>query len=180
MGTRGAMGVRIDGQDKVSYCHFDCYPEGLGQSMVRDIRALLRDPGLDGFRRLARELRLVNETDRASDEDVKLYGKFSDPGVGSRDSHDWYVLLRKLQGELKSTLKTGVMIDNHRFLADSLFCEYAYIVNLDEATFEVYRGFQSHKHDKGRYAGLALVGTFDLADIPSNWDKQAFPDEEEE
>ncbi len=27
MGTRGAYGVRIDGQDKIAYNHSDSYPE---------------------------------------------------------------------------------------------------------------------------------------------------------
>lgn len=33
------------------------------------------------------------------------------------------------------------MIDDSEFLNDSLFCEWTYIINLDNEQFEVYRGF---------------------------------------
>jgi hypothetical protein len=46
------------------------------------------------------------------------------------------------------------MIDSHTFLVDSLFCEWAYIINLDENVLEIYRGFNKEPSDKGRYASL--------------------------
>jgi len=33
MGTRGAYGFRKNGIDKVTYNHFDSYPEQLGESL---------------------------------------------------------------------------------------------------------------------------------------------------
>ena len=33
------------------------------------------------------------------------------------------------------------MIDNKEFMGDSLFCEYAYILNLDNNYLEIYKGF---------------------------------------
>lgn len=41
---------------------------------------------------------------------------------------------------------------NNNFLKDSLFCEYAYIINLDNNTFEFYVGFNKNPNAKGRYA----------------------------
>lgn len=38
------------------------------------------------------------------------------------------------------------------FLANSLFCEYAYIINLDDNTVEFYIGFNKKPGGKGRYA----------------------------
>ena len=56
---------------------------------------------------------------------------------------DWYCLLRHAQGDL-NVYKNGLryMIDNHDFIKDSLFCEYAYIINLDTKRLEFYVGFQ--------------------------------------
>ena len=50
-----------------------------------------------------------------------------------------------------STMKK-CFTDNHGFLHDSLFCEYAYIVNLDTEKLEFYIGFNKNPNAKGRYA----------------------------
>lgn len=71
------------------------------------------------------------------------------------------------------------MIDNHDFLADSLFCEWAYIVNLDDSTFEVYKGFNQNPHAMGRYAhlqrerggdyyGVALIAAIPLDELTTD------------
>jgi hypothetical protein len=49
------------------------------------------------------------------------------------------------------------MADAHDFLLDSVFCEYAYIVNLDDMTLEFYGGFNDKKFPAGvggRYAAM--------------------------
>lgn len=38
MGTRGIYGFRFSGTDKLTYSHFDSYPEGLGSEVVEFIR----------------------------------------------------------------------------------------------------------------------------------------------
>ena len=48
------------------------------------------------------------------------------------------------------------MIDSHAFLADSLFCEWAYVINLDNSQFEVYRGFNQDPMAPGRYASCSI------------------------
>ena len=34
MGTRGALGFKINGEYKVTYNHFDSYMEGLGKEVI--------------------------------------------------------------------------------------------------------------------------------------------------
>ena len=85
---------------------------------------------------------------------------------------------------LKSMLSSGSYHDSNSFIYDSLFCEYAYILNLDTRQVEIYRGFQTNPHDWGRYGrtgrpcnykspttyyGCKLVGTFPMDQIPENW-----------
>lgn len=41
--------------------------------------------------------------------------------------------------------------DAKDFLFDSLFCEYAYVINLDTNMFEFYKGFNKDENAKGRY-----------------------------
>ena len=57
-----------------------------------------------------------------------------------------------MQGSLKAYLDAGVMPDNLDFAQDSLFCEWAYVVDLDAGVLEVYKGFQTEPHDHGRFA----------------------------
>ena len=43
-----------------------------------------------------------------------------------------------------------------RFLFNSLFCEYAYIINLDDRMLEFYVGFNENPDARGRYAGTTV------------------------
>lgn len=178
MGTRGIMGLRIDGQDKLTYNHFDSYPDGLGVDMVRDIKAILANEGIDWFKDKARNIKLVGKNSKPSDEEVEKLKQYSDLSVGEQSYEDWYSLLRELQGQLKAILEAGYMIDSHEFIKDSLFCEWAYIVNLDDMVLEVYTGFQKEKHGLGRYTTseprdvyypCALIATYPLIEIPDVW-----------
>lgn len=192
MGTRGAIGFRIDGQDKIAYNHFDSYPDGLGRDAVEFIREWLAE-GRDKMRKVARAVAVIDTKTKPTEAQKERLATVADLGVSERSLDDWYCLLRKIQGDLGGYLKYGVIPDGHDFMQDSLFCEWAYVVNLDEFTFEVYRGFQSSPHTNGRYAALkplperettkywpvALLKTFALDDIPRNWIEQVNPDEDE-
>ena len=77
----------------------------------------------------------------------------------------------------KHTFNTE-FLDESRFLIDSLFCEFAYIINLDTNKLEYYEGFNLDPNAPGRYAknnikkndekiyyGVALIKEFDLIDL---------------
>ena len=179
MSTRGAIGIRINGQDKLSYNHSDSYPEGLGVDFVKQVRKLVK---LKSLVKLATDLRMVkNGETEPTKEEIKKLSKYSDTNVSDGTLSDWYCLLRNLQGDLAKALKVGYAIDSNSFIVDSLFCEYAYILNLDDNTVEFYEGFQHKEHDLGRYGhlksdtksneywGCALVGKFPMNDIPRDW-----------
>jgi hypothetical protein len=40
------------------------------------------------------------------------------------------------------------------FAGDSLFCEWAYVVDFDENTFEVYKGFVKEPHEGERFSNM--------------------------
>lgn len=188
MGTRGALGFRLDGKDYVTYNHWDSYPEGLGQEIVDWLKTVK----LTEVKAKVKSLTLLSESDKQvppTEEQKNKLKKYADLSVSARSLDDWYCLLRNTQGDPDAILKAGYMMDGSSFLADSLFCEWAYIVNLDEKTFEVYKGFQDKKHNKGRYASMpkreeyypvALVGTFPLAKIPNDWIETVCPPEDED
>lgn len=180
MGTRGIFGVRIDGTDKLMYNQFDSYPDALGVDMLNDARTMLSEWGLEKMKERARALKLVNEeTPPPTTEEIAMLEDFSNFDVGEQTDTDWYCVLRELQGKIMDTLVVGYGHDGSNFIYDSLFCEWGYIINLDEGLLEVYRGFQNTPHNKGRYAdgrnvpGMcdgyypsALINTFPLDDLP--------------
>lgn len=147
MGTRGLYGVVVNGEVKASYNHFDSYPSGLGSDVVKFVQGI--ENVADTFER-AQALTLVDESDEPTPVQVqKITGQEKpDAEVGG----DWYGWLRDAQGNLAENLRIGFMTNGVNFGNDSLFCEWGYLVNLDDETIEVYRGFQTEPHTEGRWA----------------------------
>jgi len=188
MSTRGLIGVIVDDTIKTSYNHFDSYPSGLGVDIVNQIADMLKRWGIDMMREQARKVVLVTEDTKPTSKQIKTLKPFADLGVGNQSENDWYCLLRDLQGNIVDTLVVGYMIDSNDFAKDSLFCEWAYIINLDNSTLEVYNGLQTAPHKKGRFAAkkyarkpkptyegeniyypIALIAVFPLNDIPTDF-----------
>lgn len=145
MGTRGFMGFVSNGIEKLTYNHFDSYPDGLGTQILD----WARHADLDAARPLVDSLRMVQDHDTPSVADqVAHAASHEEVSTGK----DWYALLRAHQGDIGATLAAGVMIDSSGFPYDSLFAEWGYLIDFDEETFEVYRGFQESAPRAGRWA----------------------------
>ena len=157
MGTRGAYGFRINEQDKVTYNHFDSYPDWLG----RKVMEYVSQTPLNSMRQTASSIVLVGEETKPSADLIEMYKKYADLHVSTRKYEEWYCLLRKTQGDLfpyNDDLRH--MIDSQLFLTDSLFCEWAYIVNLDSERLEVYKGFNKDLRARGRYARWSVPDNY--------------------
>jgi hypothetical protein len=151
MGTRGALGFRAEGKDYITYNHFDSYLSGLGEAVLTWLKAELAAGEEQSLRERVTQLRFVDGNTKPTPAEIEQYKHLADFRVSTGD--DWYSLLRNTQGDPAAILAAGVMADAHKFLNDSLFCEYAYIVNFDSRELEVYRGFQTTPANQyGRYA----------------------------
>lgn len=172
MGTRGAVGFRYNNIDKVTYCHLQSgFSGGLGEQTLIDIAKSSCDSLRETFDRII----LVDATTIPTKEQSKECLPFYDADVHSaswwlvpeQTPSDWYLLLRRTQGGLApwipwikpSLTRHGgrscrYMIDSSKFLLNSLFCEWAYIVNLDEEVFEIYQGYVTEA-GTGRYSQVA-------------------------
>jgi hypothetical protein len=150
MGTRGTWGFVLDDREKLTYNHFDSYPDGLGADLLN----WLRDQRLEQLCSRVRALELVDESDKPTPEQQERLVAMGthDSDVSSGQTEEWYSLLRNCQGDPELTLKSGFMIEGAGFPLDSLFCEWAYVIDLDNQRFEVYRGFQTAPHEDGRFA----------------------------
>lgn len=147
MGTRGLTGFICDSKWLATYNHWDSYPEGLGMQVLNFCKSIIN---WDDVKEQVRGVDLVKEGSKPTRNQKKMYEDYSNTGVSEGSLNDWYCLLRELQGVgiLKAIADNRVwhMIDSHNFIQDSLFCEWAYIIDLDEMKLRVYKGFQNEPY----------------------------------
>lgn len=155
MSTRGLYGFRKGGIDKTTYNHSDSYPEWLGEKISKFCAAVTPEQMSDFFDRII----MVDEesTPTKEQQDYCIAAVWYNPYVGEKSPAHWYNLLRELQGNMPALDKAVrsdadfYMIDSSEFIKDSLFCEYAYIVNLDTGMLEFWVGFQKEPDPDNRY-----------------------------
>ena len=156
MSTRGLYGFRKNGQDKTTYNHSDSYPDGLGEEIV----TFCSQNPIETMEKIYDNIEMINEDTQPTKEQIKwcVDAGYYNPSVGNQSENDWYCLLCGLQGNIeelkRSALNRGkvYMSDGSNFIKASLFCEYAYIINLDTLKLEFWVGFQ-HKPQKGNRYG---------------------------
>jgi hypothetical protein len=178
MGTRGSFGVIYQEKEKLSYNHFDSYPSGLGAGVLDIIIKINNENGWDKLKENMSKLKEIKEKLITDEKILERYKKYSDISVSEQKLEDPYCLFRKIQGEdwIKEVYNGELehYIFNNNFIKDSLFCEYAYIINLDTMMLEFYNGFQKVEQKYNRFGEEAnedgyypcrLVGIFNLLDI---------------
>lgn len=185
MGTRGIYGFYKDGVDKVTYNHFDSYPEELGNNIIDFIKTT----SIEEMNEIFKKITLVEQDNIATDEQIRECSIYADLDVSRQDITDMYCLLRKTQGNL-SVYKNGLklMINNKDFIKDSLFCEWGYIINLTENVLEIYKGFQTQPNNnryscepEGKYYNCAILKIIPLDDVyllENNWYKDLYSEDE--
>lgn len=189
MGTRGLVGFRVDEMDFLSYQQFDSYPSGVGQQVLDELKGLLSEFQVAEMRERVRGIRLVKSDGEPTEEEQQ---KYMETWENVSTGKDWYSFLRECQGHIRKWYDLGLMMDSQTFIRDSLFCEWAYIVNLDTMKLEVYKGFQTTP-GKGRYKGrksknwkpryegesfyypCSLIAEFDFTDLPEKMDDALLP-----
>jgi len=185
MGTRGIYGFHKDGVDKLTYNHFDSYPEGLGDNIVNSIKILKSESKNN------KEF-MYNLTDIFNNIQMVDENKPIPSGLGTTET-EWYYYLRRYQGDIKyfidkhSNNEPCYMINKSDFINDSLFCEWGYIINLTTNKFEIYEGNQTSPTSKHRYYietptmisslgnnyyNCELVKEYPLTKIPKEWFKK--------
>lgn len=154
MSTRGSIGFRHNSQDYLTYNHCDSYPEALGVCALEFTKEIVENIGVKWARKMLDGVKVIHASEESepTPEDIEALKPYTDTSLGSKSTSDWYCLTRRLQGDLKEMLKCGYMLVNNDFIYDSAFCEYAYIINLDDEVLEVYKGFnQGRPGEESRY-----------------------------
>lgn len=174
MSTRGCYGFYKNKIDKLTYNHFDSYFEGLGNNIVQ----FIRNTSIEQMNKIFEKIELVNEMDIPTVEQVLDCQKYINLSVSTQSVTDMYCLLRETQGYLEPYRDTNLkwMINSNNFIKDSLFCEYAYIINLDTNQLEIYTGFNKVKTNNryntkpiDGYYQCRIIKKYPLDNIPEFW-----------
>lgn len=202
MGTRNlTMVIKKEKPVVAQYGQWDGYPSGSGVTILD----FLRNTNLDDFSKQLDKCRFPNDDDKLKME-IFLESIVSTNGMLNGEQADKYnkeypfysrnhgagILELIRDAEEKEIL----LYDQSAFAADSLFCEWAYVIDLDNMKLECYEGFNKSKVDpdqrfadlpleKGpdsEYQHVRLVKIFDINQLPTDEEFLEIlePQEEEE
>lgn len=141
MSTRGLVAIQMDGEYKLaSYNHSDSYPRCLGVELLKFLRELKDDRKLEMFKENLNKVKKIS-----SDEADKLEQDCAKVGKSPYDIYPGLLLsvpeilelIRDMDDETDGEL---IVCDDLSFAADGLFCEWTYVIDFDENTFEVFKG----------------------------------------
>lgn len=199
MGTRNLTMVYLDGEYKIAqYGQWDGYPEGQGMTCLNFARKLAVDKVKETF---IEKLRALQEYTQADIDDIN---KRIESGELKKWKEVYPALSRDTGGEILDFIlgaplgeKVNISIN---FAADSLFCEWGWLIDLDNNKFEAYAGFNKEplteedrfyfladkedkdfKTDGKPYCAIKKVAEWDLENLPSDEEFLAeFAEDEEE
>lgn len=190
MGTHNLTCVYMNGEYKVAqYGQWDGYPSGQGATILtflreRFDRSKFKDRACCTYEPTQEQIidlyveagadRQRIENDGLVDFDIsQRFGK-ENPTL-SRDTGSKILEMIQESEADKIPIRNGIS-----FAADSLFCEWAYVIDLDKNTFEVFEGFNKEPLSDGDrfyeaacddaadgYYPVKLAHSFDLNDLPT-------------
>lgn len=178
MGTRNLTCVVRDGEFVVAqYGQWDGYPSGQGATVL----SFLQTTDWNEFVKRLDQVRWLTE------EEVEKINSEIDEQTEGKALPDLYPWLSRDAGadvlSYIGNLSEGeelALRDAHAFAGDSLFCEWAYVIDVNNAELSVYRGFnQDPEADNGIFANfddledsesyepVRLVTTYNVTQLPS-------------
>ena len=197
MGTRNVTAVMVDGKYALAqYGQWDGYPEGQGATALEFCRKMQDSFGWPRFREQLKHVRFV--------ESEELHQMYASAGadesgrigmdVVARFDRKWPYFSRDHGAKILDMINdaTGEILTTNEiaFVGHSLMCEWAYVIDMDKGTFEVFEGFNhkpletgerfaslpcsENKHCPEKYHQCRLAASFPLDDLPFKQDFLAF------
>ena len=202
MGTRNLTLVQYQNEIKVAqYGQWDGYPSGNGVQILKFCNS---NQNLNNLRNRLKNIRFL--TDEEEDDIYKTLSKLEDKRRKAKATYNYYkptkkenfaedyfefYLTRDIGWNILNIINENVpyetiendedkiKLSNHfTFGYNSLFCEWAYLINLDTNKLECYCGFnktennpksrwyvENPKEDE-KYFGIVLLKEYDLDDLP--------------
>jgi hypothetical protein len=183
MGTRNLTMVFHEKKMKLAqYGQWDGYPDGNGVKVLN----FLKTVDLDVFKKKLNNIRFATEKDEKEIEEYLETIGCKDGWMNSEQAELYHQMYSYLSRDIGANILNliyrshdEVMVhDQTEFAADSLFCEWAYLINLDKNTLEVYQGFNKKPLGKTQrfkylekpeeqYKPIRCVKTFKLDSLPT-------------
>lgn len=181
MGTRNLTCVVLNGKYRIAqYCQWDGYPSGQGRTVLEFLKKMDRDrfdSALKKTKWITGEAikALYVEAGNTSDDgwiNMEVAANFKDANPQLDRDMGANVL------EFVQESDAPVLLNNEiDFAQDGLMCEWAYVIDLDKNSLEVYSGFGKEKLSEGSrfgndiddngYSAIGLVKEYWLNDLPS-------------
>jgi hypothetical protein len=183
MGTRNLTMVVHEKKIKLAqYGQWDGYPDGNGVKILN----FLKTADLDVFKKKMENVRFATEKDEKEIEEYLESIGCKDGWMNSEQAVQYHEMFSYLSRDIGANILNliyrshdEVMVhDQTEFAADSLFCEWAYLINLDKNVLEVYQGFNKKPLGKTQrfkyfekpeeeYKPIRCVKTFKLDSLPT-------------
>ena len=182
MGTRNLTCVVLNGEMKVAqYGQWDGYLSGQGKTVIDFIAKKMN---LKRFKQAVSECRWATAKEirqsylDCGDSPTNTSGRIN-MEIGDLHAQRYPSLNRDTCSKILQVIQDGtftksvrtnkgkyvtktfkgsparLLTDEHAFASDSLFCEWAYVLDLDTQTLEIYKGF-NQETPKGRFAKLKV------------------------
>lgn len=187
MGTRNLTMVIHQQEPKIAqYGQWDGYPSGQGSTALKFLFRMMNENKLDEFKKRLESLRWITKEEGekldAMDDWKSKYPYLSrDAGADILNA----VLFNQMEvsegiaGRKEIPVEVEFLSDAREFAGDSLFCEWAYVIDLDNETFEVYEGFNKQPLNESDrffilqkewevYKPIRLVKSYSLRNLPSH------------
>ena len=149
--------VVLDGQTRVAqYGQWDGYPEGQGSTVLEFLSSMDRPL----FEQKVRASRFITDEEHdAAWKKIGVVGDWATQEQGEKFLQMYPAMDRDHGAEILQFIcanNDGVVLrDSSSFGLESLFCEWAYVIDLDKNVLEFYRGLNTDPAaDTGRFAAL--------------------------
>lgn len=185
MGTRNLTAVKIDGAYKIAqYGQWDGYPSGQGVTALAFLHSMDRDAFMAKLRAATFVTRgdidaLNAEIREGRARGVDLMAEGQKYGHFSRDRGAEIL-------QIVADAEPGIKLQNNiGFAGDGLFCEWAYVIDFDAGTFEVFTGFgkdpldETERFHPSKNPDQETSGSgYQPVKLVKSWPLDQLPDEE--
>ena len=190
MGTRNLTVVVHNQEVKVaSYGQYDGFPDSLG---VKLLKFFSNPENTENLKEILPKVRLWNDKDQKQQDEFLASIGCTNGILNDKQKEEFKkkypFRYRERYGRLREGQILEVLLelghldklattDAYDFASDSLFCEWAYVIDYDKNSFEVYKGLNTlgiSKEDrffplydgKNDYYPVKILASFPLDDLP--------------